>query len=103
MILQTEIWQATSGTWHVACTSDLAHNSGTYWMLAKGLRLRPAEFILWLADKYKPDVMYTGPDKDYGPVFLYYWHKNNESMARKFHNDVNRLLREKKVDFIFED
>ena len=107
MILQVTHWQNPSGYWSVGSTQDLAHYTGTYWMLARGLRMRPVDFLTWLFKEFKPDRIFSNLDyKNEAdgvsyPAVFYRW--KNESQAIKFEKAVNKLLKEALVDFSLND
>ena len=44
-------WESPSG-WHSGDVSDLAHNSNSWWYPARLLGLTPADYILFLKEKY---------------------------------------------------
>lgn len=80
-------WQGGSGRWFVACTDDLANNSGHWVYVARKLGLPPHSFMELLHKDYKAE-MYYNPDTG----FLMYWW-NNYGLAHKFTLDMNKRLR----------
>lgn len=44
-------WEGAA-TWHCGDVSDLAHNSNAWWYPARLLDMTPADYILFLRDKY---------------------------------------------------
>lgn len=95
MILQCEIWEDISNKWHVGCVADLAHGSGRPHLLARGLDMSPHDFYVWVIKKYEPDIMFKA-ECDYGPAIFFRW--TSEQKARKYKNDLNKLLRQKSID-----
>ena len=97
MILQLDIWQEASGIYKVASTQNLGKSSGAYWMVARGLDVSPCNYLKWVFKKHRPSYINYGKNCNY---VSYGW--DSEADARKFKNEVNKMLREKRIDLPLE-
>ena len=90
MLYKSEEWQSATGYWHCNCTSNLANNSGAWYLPARILGITPADFITLLLTKYKPDKFYF--DKD---TCFCNWSWKSQSDMRKYKNMINAEARKK--------
>ena len=91
MLYEVIDWQSTaSGLYYCSNVKDLAHGSGDWWLPARVLELSPAEFIKFLIENYKPDIIKYNAEKN----FLYYAWSNYEN-CHKWKLYINRIARKK--------
>lgn len=82
-------WEG-AGCWYVACTDDLAHNSGAWYMPARAANIPLVDFILTLKNDYHADVHFHGDTN-----FVYYSFKEYKD-AHRFLLDFNKKARQNK-------
>lgn len=91
MLYEVTDWQSTaSGLYYCDNVKDLAHNSGDWWLPARVLGISPAEFIKFLIENYKPDIIKYNAEKN----FLYYAWSNYEK-CHQWKLYINRVARKK--------
>ena len=80
-------WQSSTGYWHVADTSSLAHNSAGWWIPPLIFNLSFEDYIIMLKEKYNVSRM------SFDTILLFSWEK--EANAHKYLLDINRIARNK--------
>lgn len=82
-------WESVSG-WHSGDVSDLAHNSNSWWYPARLLEMTPADYILFLKDKYHAHSFSYCEETN---VLLWKWSQKD---CHAFTLFINKMSREKK-------
>ena len=83
-------WQGNSGYWFCECTSIASPNIVKWVVPARLLNMDPADFLKWLIDEYKPDMVHYNKDCSF-----VCWGWENQTQMRKYKNMINRIAREK--------
>ena len=87
-------WKNSSGSWYVADTSDLAHDSAAWWIPARIFGLSLEDYITMLVNEYHATIVGWYPESNNGKSLLVFcW--RNYSDAHHYLLDVNRTARQK--------
>ena len=90
MLYKLTEWQGASGLYYCSNIDDLGNNSGAWWLMARILNKTPADFLQYLIEEYKPDVIKYNKDTN----FLYYgWVKPENCHRLKLF--INREARKR--------
>jgi hypothetical protein len=92
-LLKYTEWQGANGNWYCNDTSDLSSVRSLWWTPARMMNISSAEYVQWLVENFKPDVIEYNQERD---VLVYSWRKQAD--MRIFKNKLNALAR--KYNFI---
>ena len=93
-IFKATEWKSACGRWHVADTSDLAHDSAAWWIPARMLNLALEDYVTLLIEKYHAQIDGWYPESNNGKSLLTFsW--DNYSYAHQYLLDMNRIARNK--------
>lgn len=91
MVWKATEWQlASDGSWTCGCVDDLANNSNVWYHPARILGISPAQFLVLLFTKYKPDNFTYIPEK-----CLCFWSWKDQNKERMYKNWINAEARKK--------
>lgn len=79
-------WESAAG-WHSGDVSDLAHNSNSWWYPARLLDMSPADYILFLKEKYSVHDFVYFKEKN---LLLWSWTKKDCHAFTLFINSISR-------------
>lgn len=79
-------WESAAG-WHSGDVSDLAHNSNSWWYPARLLDMSPADYILFLKEKYSAHDFIYFEEKN---LLLWSWTKEDCHAFTLFINSISR-------------
>ena len=90
--LKLSEFQGASGNWYIACTDYVGTVYNQWWYIPKALGMSLPAFVTSIVKDYKADNVSFD-----GKTFVFSWAESNQTLARKYKNNINKLLREKKI------
>lgn len=81
-------WESNEN-WYCNNVSNLANNSGVWWLPARMMKISPAQYLKWVIDNFHPDTIYHSDDCSFIG-----WSWKKQSDMRIFKNKVNALARQ---------
>lgn len=92
MIYKASEWEDAIGEWHVANTSDLAHDSAAWWIPARILNISLVDYILLLKNEYNATIKAWFPESNNNKsLLLFSWKKYSD--AHRFLLYINKVAR----------
>ena len=88
-ILKMVEWEDYDGV-HCADTSDLGKGSAIWYLPARMMNMKPAEYLNWVIKNYNPDIIKHS--KDCSTVW-FVW--KDQTTMRIYKNYINKIAREK--------
>ena len=88
---QLKLWQNESGRWSVAYVDKFRTDIDNFMIPCKAMNMQPAAFIQYVLEKYPNTFVFGRAD---GTFFSFYWEEDNEATARKYKNDMNKIIRQ---------
>lgn len=87
-LFEMKEFQGSSEKWYCSDVSDLAHNSGAWYLPARMLGLTPAQYLSKVINEYKPNSVYHNEDCSF---VSFSWDKQSD--MRKFKLFINKEAR----------
>ena len=89
-LLKMSEWEDNFGYFHCADTSNLGQGSACWWLPARMMNMKPADYVKWVVDNYNPTEVKRANDCS---VVWFVW--KSQADMRRYKNAINKIAREK--------